>query len=283
VGFAAHARRYLQQGGDVTNVRRPVAAGSFYPSSVDALAATVDELLAAASEAGRSGVPRGALRGLIVPHAGYIYSGPVAATAYRLLPMLVPPPSVVVILGPSHFEPLDGLAVAPHDAWDTPLGSVSLDDGLRRALVRAGAMVDARPHLAEHSIEVQLPFLQRCLPGVPVVPLAVGACRPTVAADQLRAALPESALVLVSTDLSHYHDDVTARELDARTAAAIEALDSGQLRSDDACGVDAVRVSLAWARSAGHRIVRLDLRTSADTAGDWQRVVGYGAFAVVDV
>ncbi len=263
------------------DVRRPVAAGLFYPGSASDLAAIVDELMAGASDADRTTVADGALRGLIVPHAGYLYSGPVAATAYDLLPMLAPRPSVVVILGPSHFEALEGMAVAPHAAWDTPLGSVPLDEAVRGALIRAGVSIDDTPHRAEHSIEVQLPFIQHCLPGVPVVPLAVGACRPAVAADRLWEALPESALLVVSTDLSHYHDAVTARTLDARTAEAIEAMAFSRIGSADACGADALRVSLAWALSRGHRVVRLDLRNSADTAGDSHRVVGYGAFAIV--
>lgn len=282
MGIAAHARGDGAWFGDVSIVRGPVAAGSFYPGSADVLAATVDELLAAGSKVHRPAIPPGRLRGLIVPHAGYVYSGPVAATAYGLLNALAHPPSVVVILGPSHFEPLDGMAVAPHDAWDTPLGSVPLDHWIRGALTEAGATLDDRPHRAEHSIEVQLPFLQRCLPAVPVVPLAVGSGRPVVAADQLRQALPDGALLVVSTDLSHYHDAATARELDARTADVIEALDFDQLGYGDACGADAVRVALAWARSLGHRVERLDLRTSADTAGDPHRVVGYGAFAIIE-
>ena len=263
------------------NVRRPVVAGSFYPGDADALARTVDELLAAASEVNGSDVAPDALRALIVPHAGYVYSGPVAATAYRLLSSRTQPPPVVV-LGPSHFEPLDGMAVASHEAWDTPLGSVLVDEAVRRALIGAGAAVDDRPHRGEHSIEVQLPFLQRCLPGVPFVPLAVGAGSPAVAADQLHEALGEEALLLVSTDLSHYHDDATARALDARTAELIAGLAFEQLRAGDACGVDAVRAALAWAERGGHRVLRLDLRNSADTAGDPHRVVGYGAFAIVE-
>jgi AmmeMemoRadiSam system protein B len=263
------------------NVRRPVAAGLFYPGSASDLEATLDELMAGASDADRPSVAHGALRGLIVPHAGYLYSGPVAASAYDLLAMLEPRPSVVVILGPSHFEALDGMAAPPHAAWDTPLGSVSQDEAGRGALIRTGVAIDDAPHRAEHSIEVQLPFLQRCLPGVPVVPLAVGTCRPAVAADRLWEALPEGALLVVSTDLSHYHDAPTARTLDARTAEAIEAMAFSQIGSDDACGADALRVSLAWALSRGHRVVPLDLRNSADTAGEPDRVVGYGAFAIV--
>jgi AmmeMemoRadiSam system protein B len=265
----------------VTGVREPVVAGSFYPGSADLLASTVDELLASATVRGPAIEP-GALRGLIVPHAGYVYSGPVAASGYALLRPSATP-AVVVILGPSHFESLTGMAVAPHDAWRTPLGEVPLDRALRRAIVDAGATSDDLPHRAEHSIEVQLPFLQRCLPGVPILPVAVGRGSPHAKAELLDQVLPLDALLVVSTDLSHYHDAATASELDERTAASIEAGAVDDLRDADACGVDALRLALAWALRRGDALQRLDLRNSADTAGDPSRVVGYGAFAIIEL
>lgn len=263
----------------VREVRAPVVAGSFYPGSPDRLAADVDTMLA---EAVAAAPPRGEtiVRGVVTPHAGYIYSGPIAATAYAFLSTVPQPPSRIVIAGLSHFEPLKGLAVTGARAWRSPLGEVAIDGPGRAALVAAGAVVDDVVHRSEHSIEVQLPFLQRCFPGVPVLPVAVGSGSPLEAADVLAAALPDDAMLVVSTDLSHYRDATTARRLDARTAAAVEALDVSALGPDDACGAAPLRAAIAWARRNGYRIELLDLRSSADTAGDPSRVVGYGAFAI---
>lgn len=266
----------------MSQVRPPVVAGSFYPRSAEVLAATVDGLLRrAAAVVERCAVEPGLVRAVIVPHAGYSYSGPVAAVAYALLAKLTPPP-LVVILGPSHFAPLTGLVVPAHDAWATPLGQLQLAAGVRQGLVRGGARSDDLPHRDEHSIEVQLPFLQRCLPGVPIMPVAVGQGAPQAGAALLDRALPDGALLVVSTDLSHYHDATMARRLDALTAAAIEERAIADLEPADACGFEALCLGLAWATTHDLRIHRLDLRNSADTAGDPSRVVGYGAFAIVE-
>jgi AmmeMemoRadiSam system protein B len=256
-------------------VRSPVVAGSFYPGSADRLGAEVDRLLASTRA-----WPGPAVHGIVVPHAGYPYSGPVAASAYACLAARAAP-ARIVIAGPSHFVALRGLAVTAAGAWRTPLGDVAIDEAGRDALVAAGAVVDDAPHRSEHSLEVQLPFLQRCCPGVPALPVTVGQGSPDEAARVLRAALGDEAVLVVSTDLSHYHDAATARRLDTRTAAAVEALDPAAIGADDACGADPLRAAMAWARALGHRIELLDLRNSADTAGDPGRVVGYGAFAIV--
>ena len=264
----------------MSHVRQPAVAGRFYPGAADVLATTVDGLLGTALQAGQPAT-RMKLRGLIVPHAGYEYSGPIAASAYALLAQPRAMSAAVVILGPSHFEPLRDMAAAPHDAWRTPLGEVVLDAEVRRALVDGGASSSETPHRAEHSIEVQLPFFQRCLPDVPVLPVAVGGDSPRDWAELLAEVLPNDVLLVVSTDLSHYRDAVTARRLDARTAEAIEALDVDAIGPADACGVDALRVAMAWSRLRHHHVRRLDLRNSADTVGDPSRVVGYGAFAII--
>jgi len=263
-----------------TAVRDPVVAGTFYPGTASALGSTVDGLLDGAALSAAESLPgQPALRGVIVPHAGYSYSGPVAARAFALV-AAQPPPRSVVILGASHFWPLRGLAVPSHAAWRTPLGIVSIDATRRATAQRAGVLRDDRPHTSEHSIEVQLPFLQRICPGVPVLPVAVGDGAPDVLAVTLARILDEDTLLVVSTDLSHYQPADVARRLDARTAAAIEALDHTEIGPDDACGVHALRASLAWARSAGSMVRRLDLRNSADTAGSPEWVVGYGAFSI---
>jgi MEMO1 family protein len=264
------------------SVRGPVAAGHFYPGASVALAAEVDALLATARRVrGPASAATERLRGIVAPHAGYAYSGPIAATAYALLAVVEPRPGRIVILGPSHFVPLTGWAVPTHDAWRTPLGEAVIDTEARRTALAGGAMADDRPHAAEHSIEVQLPFLQRSGPEVRVLPLAVGEGDPRLAADLLDVLLAaDDAFLVVSSDLSHYRDAPTARRLDQRTAAAIEALDASALGPDDACGHHPLRVAIRWAAEGGLRVRLLDLRSSADTAGDPSRVVGYGAFAI---
>jgi AmmeMemoRadiSam system protein B len=258
----------------VRSVRPPVAAGRFYPGHAAELRATVDRLLEAASPAP---LPDD-LRALVAPHAGYVYSGAVAATAFANVEA-GKPVLRAALLGPSHFVPLRGAAVSGADGWGTPLGVVPVDEDLRATAVAAGAFVDDEPHVADHALEVELPFLQqRAGDGLAVLPVAIGG-----AADELAAvvaALAGEALIVVSTDLSHYHDDVTARRLDRRTADAVVALDAHAITTSDACGADALRALLVAAGRAGWACTELQLRTSADAYGDVDRVVGYGAFAL---
>lgn len=257
-------------------VRRPTVAGSFYPADRSELADTVDELLAAAAHGGHP-----APVALVVPHAGYVYSGPVAATAYATLRPLAGVIRRVALLGPAHRVRLHGLAVPATSAWATPLGLVRVDADLRAAAVAAGAVVADEPHRDEHALEVQLPFLQRVLgAGFTVLPVAVGESSPAAVADLIeRVAGDPATRVLVSTDLSHYHDRQTAVRLDRRTADAVLARAEDEIGPYDACGSAALRGLLAHARRRGLVARLLDLRTSADTAGDPRRVVGYGAFA----
>jgi hypothetical protein len=201
----------------------------------------------------------------------------VAATAYALLRRSTV--RRVAVFGPAHFVPLRGTAVPAVTSWRTPLGSVDIDAELREAAVGRGAGVDDAPHGPEHSLEVQLPFLQRVLgERLSVLPIAVGLSEPAEVADVIGALLPR-ALVVVSTDLSHYLDDAAAKRRDRRTADAIIARDPDAIGPDDACGAHALRGLLELARHEDLRVRLLDLRTSADTAGDPWRVVGYGAFA----
>jgi AmmeMemoRadiSam system protein B len=266
---------------DGRRVRAPIAAGTFYPGSAKDLAADVDGLLANGDPASDQPPTRDrVLRAIVVPHAGYLYSGPIAATAYALLAAQGPHPRRIVILGPSHFQPLRGFAVPTHRAWLTPLGEVQLDDRTRRIALEVGAIEDDDPHRMEHSLEVQLPFVQRVGPGIPVLPIAVGGHSAGQAVDLLTAIMSEDALLVVSSDLSHYHQTDIARRLDSRTAAAIVALDHASLDPEDACGCDALKAGIAWAHSAALEGRLLDLRNSADTVGDPNRVVGYGAFAI---
>jgi hypothetical protein len=263
-------------GGGVARTRRPAVAGRFYPRDAARLAGAVDRLLDAVEVPG--GEPLAAA--YIVPHAGYVYSGPTAAHVYARLRRHAAKVQRVVLVGPAHFVPLAGCAAPAATAWLTPLGELPVEDaaGLGDHLA-----VDDAPHAPEHSLEVQLPFLQRALGRpVPILPVVVGEAPAAVVVALLTAAVAAGpqAVVLCSTDLSHYLDQAAASERDARTAAAIVALAPEQIGVRDACGAFALRGLLAWARGSGLRPELLDLSTSADTAGDAARVVGYGAFAL---
>jgi AmmeMemoRadiSam system protein B len=250
--------------------RRPAVAGLFYPAGRAELARTVDGLLAPRPE------PR--LRGLVAPHAGYAYSASVAAAAFSL----VPASARVALLAPSHFVPFEGLAVSSADAWETPLGTVAVAHDLGAAAVEAGAVVHDAPHARDHAIEVELPFLQRaCTERLEILPVAVGVVPAARVADVIEAVAARGALVVVSTDLSHYRDEATARRLDAATAAAVLDREPAGLADAGACGVHALRGLVEHARRRDLQFELLDLSTSADVSGDRMRVVGYGAFALV--
>jgi AmmeMemoRadiSam system protein B len=259
---------------------RPAAVGGyFYPGRPEELARTVDELLDEA--AARDGGPllsEALPTALIVPHAGYVYSGPIAASAYAQLRGARDRVRRVVLLGPAHRVPVDGLADAGADALATPLGDVEVDRELARL---AGVPANPRAHAQEHSLEVQLPFLQRALPGARVVPLLVGDADPDEVAAVIEALWggPET-LIVISSDLSHYHPYEAARALDDETARRIESLDERPIAPERACGAAPINGLLRAARARGMRVRRLDLRSSGDTAGPRDQVVGYGAFAI---
>lgn len=259
-------------------VRHPAVAGTFYPASPDELVETLDECFDAATPGGDGPLPRA----LVVPHAGYIYSGPVAASAYLHLVPARAAVRRVVVLGPSHRVPLRGAAVSSADAFATPLGLVPIDAAARDTLLGVGAVhVDDAAHAREHSIEVQLPFLQLVLDCFELLPLAVGRCSPTEVAAVLDAVWDEPAtLVVVSTDLSHYLPYAEANAIDASTATSIVAGAHDDIEDLDACGAYALRGLLVAARARGLNVQQVDLRNSGDTAGDRNRVVGYGAFVV---
>jgi AmmeMemoRadiSam system protein B len=260
-------------------VREPAVAGTFYPAGPDELRSTVQGLLERAGNV--AGPPP---KALVVPHAGYMYSGSVAASAYaRVVPMRGRVERVVV-LGPAHRLAIDAIAAPGVDALATPLGTVPVDTAARDRLVDAGTIaVSDEAHAREHSLEVQLPFLQVALGDVRVLPLAVGGVPASAVADVLDAVWGgEETLIVVSTDLSHYHDHATATELDRRTAATVVAREVEALEPGNACGVFPLRGLLAAARRHRLDVELLDLRTSGDTSGPRDRVVGYGAFALVE-
>jgi len=249
----------------VNDTRPAAVAGAFYPGEPRELAAVVDRLLA-----GTTPAPPNKVKALVVPHAGYIYSGPIAASAYgRLVGRAI---ERVVLLGPAHFVHVEGAVLPGARALATPLGTISVE-------APAGLPSSVKAHAREHSLEVQLPFLQRLLSGFRLVPLAVGEASPEAIAELLeRLWGGDETLILISTDLSHYLPYETARSVDARTAEAIVALDGAAIEDGQACGAVPLRGFLLAARRRGLVAHQLDLRSSGDTAGDKGRVVGYGAF-----
>ncbi len=260
----------------MSSIRQPAVAGLFYPGAADALRCTVAELLAGADDQAAA-----APKALIVPHAGYVYSGPTAARAYRLLAPLRDTIRRVVLLGPSHRVWLDGMALPSADFFATPLGRVPVDrEAVARIAGMPGVQVSDVAHAQEHSLEVQLPFLQTVLDDFSLVPIAVGACpagRVGAVVDALWDG-PET-LVVVSSDLSHFLSYDAARVADARTRDRIVA-HATTLSDDEACGARAINGLMSAEAARGLAIETVDLRSSGDTAGDRDRVVGYGSFVL---
>lgn len=256
-------------------VRQPAVSGMFYPADRDELSGTINSYLEKA-HAPAGPVPKA----IIAPHAGYIYSGPIAATAYSCL---VPAAAVirrVVLLGPSHRVPFYGLAVSTADAFMTPLGSILLDRpsiDLLLTLPQVKALDEA--HRLEHSLEVQLPFLQRVLHSFTLVPVVVGEASPQEVSETLDLVWggPET-LIVISSDLSHYQDYATAQRLDRATSDAIERLDCAAIDQEQACGCNPVKGLLYNVSRHRLRATTVDLRNSGDTAGPRDQVVGYGAY-----
>ncbi|MEZ5274531.1 MAG: AmmeMemoRadiSam system protein B [Ilumatobacteraceae bacterium] len=267
----------------MTRVRPPALAGTFYPADPAVLARMIDALLAAARPPDEPQVPTGPPVAVIAPHAGYVYSGPVAATAYAVVRPWRQQIRRVVLVGVPHRAPVSGLALSSAAAWATPLGHVEVDTEACAALAaRPGVVVDDRAHAEEHSLEVHLPFLQQVLgTGWQLVPVIAGGPGTAAIADALTPWwAEEGTLVVVSTDLSHYHPLREAKAIDLATAEAIVGLRWESLDSEQACGVSGVRAVLELCVRHGQRVRLLDLRTSGDTAGPEDRVVGYGSFAI---
>ena len=260
------------------SIRNAAVAGLFYPGEPRALAAEVDDLLAGAGEpAPRLGFPKA----LIVPHAGYIYSGPVAAHAYDELAPARGTVRRVVMLGPVHRVPVRGLAVPGAQAFATPLGTVAVDHEALAAVRGLPQVVQSDPaHALEHALEVQLPFLQQQLGEFSLVPFAVGMASVDEVAEVIERLWggPET-LVVLSTDLSHYHPYDEARRIDARTVERIAAF-AADLDHEEACGATPLNGLLALAKRKGLSVRLLAACNSGDTAGGKGQVVGYSAFAI---
>jgi MEMO1 family protein len=267
----------LAPGKESGGVRPSSAAGLYYPKEADGLRCAVQTLLRGGGQA----VPR-VPKALVVPHAGYAYSGAVAAAAFRMLEGdAAAAIRHVVLLGPSHRVKMHGLALPSCDFFSTPFGQVRINDKGRRHLRELGlAGIADAPHALEHSLEVQVPFLQSVLQDFDLLPIAVGMAPPTQVGRALEAVWggPET-LVVISSDLSHHHTHVEAEALDQQTALRIVERRS-DLSESQACGADSINGLMEVARHRGLEVQLLDRRTSGDTAGDNQRVVGYGSFAL---
>lgn len=264
----------------MSTVRAPAVAGLFYPADPALLAQRVDAFLEEA--AARRPAVATSPKAIVAPHAGYVYSGPIAAAAYAALRPWVAGlgrTARIVLLGPAHRVAAQGLVLPGADALRTPLGDVSIDLEAAADLASLPQVsVSSAVHAREHSLEVHLPFLQRLVPRFSIVPLAVGAADPAEVAEVLeRVWGGEETRIVASSDLSHYLPYGTARRVDEATARAIEHAEPVQ--PEQACGSSVINGLAEIARRRGLSIERLDLRSSGDTAGSRDEVVGYGAFA----
>ncbi len=258
------------------NVRYPAVAGMFYPADPAELERAVHTYLQGAR------CPTSAPKAIIAPHAGYIYSGPVAATAYACLAPVHDRIRRVVLIGPSHRVPFRGIAAPAARRFLTPLGEVEVDQEALASLAdlpQVGVLDEA--HAREHSLEVHLPFLQTVLDSFRIVPLVVGDATPEQVAEVIdRLWDGDETLIVVSSDLSHYHSYETAERMDRATSAAIEALRPEDIGHEQACGRLPVAGLLLVARARGLHAETVDLRNSGDTAGPRDQVVGYGAYVI---
>jgi AmmeMemoRadiSam system protein B/AmmeMemoRadiSam system protein A len=259
-------------------IREPAAAGTFYPGDTRLLQQTVHELL---EQAGPRDSAPASIKAIIVPHAGYIYSGGLAAQAYASLQPVRKKIKTVVLLGPAHRVYFHGIAAPDADEFKTPLGMIPVDQNAIEGMLEKFSFVQRLPesHRDEHSLEVQLPFLQEVLEDFSLIPLVVGDARP----EQVEKVIDylwgdESTLIVISSDLSHFHDYATAKFMDDQAASAIESLQPQLLSGEFACGYLPVSGMLLAARHRQVSPARVGLCNSGDTAGDKNRVVGYGAW-----
>jgi AmmeMemoRadiSam system protein B len=265
------------------SVRHPAVAGAFYPDDPVELREMIEDYLSKSEEVKLKSRGKAKLRALIVPHAGYIYSGPIAAYGYKLLANYKETVKDVILLGPSHYAGFSGICESGFGFWETPLGrlkSASIKEKLSEA---DGKMIASYPqaHLPEHSLEVQLPFIQSVLKDdVTVYPLLCGDANPEMFADVLEKAVDDNTIFIVSSDLSHYLTYDKAVKTDKVANTSIPKKDIERFtEKGDACGKTPILILLNIAEKKGWKGKLLNYRNSGDTAGDKIRVVGYGCYA----
>ncbi len=262
------------------SIRVPVVAGMFYPSNAFALREIITQYLEAARPSALSGV-----RALVAPHAGYIYSGPVAAYAYKVL-AAQPKPERIYLLGPAHRAPFLGVALGDYRGMETPLGVVPVDsEAIERLRAHATLFsVNLLAHAPEHCLEVQLPFLQVIYDEVPpVVPLLFGEVDSLKVAEVLASLLTPADMIIISSDLSHYYSYAEARAMDQDLLQALLQGNMHGVLEGEACGMLPLLTLMKLAERFGWRPHVLDYRNSGDTAGDRRQVVGYAAVAYTEV
>ena len=263
-------------------VRNPAVAGQFYPSDPAQLSREVKEYLKVSPSVPDS-INSKKIKALIVPHAGYMYSGSIAGSAYSLLPRQNKNIKRVVLLGPSHHVTIRECATSSADVFSTPLRDIQLDRKLINELEKSAQInCHDNAHTQEHSLEVQLPFLQECLTDFSLVPLVVGQW----SLDQAnlffdKISRLENTLIIISTDLSHFHSYKEAQNIDANTSKKILQFES-DFNGEQACGCQPLNALLHWAKQQDWNIKMLGLKNSGDSAGDKDRVVGYGSFVLYE-
>lgn len=258
----------------MNNIRPAAVAGMFYPANAEQLKSDITQYL---NSAHPDIEPP---KAIIAPHAGYIYSGPVAASAYASIIPHANKIKKVVLLGPAHRIPFMGLAAASYDGFDTPLGTIEIDtDAIKEILQLPQVKLINEAHDQEHSLEVHIPFLQMILKDFKLIPLVVGDASQNEVAEVLEKLWgEEETLIVISSDLSHYNAYSTAQEMDRATSVAIEKLQPEHIHYDMACGRNPVNGLLKLAKQKGLTGKTIDLRNSGDTSGPKDRVVGYGAY-----
>ncbi len=250
-------------------IRRASVEGMFYPSSKKEAESMISGFLGNVPEI----KIEGGLKALIVPHAGYIYSGPVAAYAYSLLNKLKNKNVKIILFGPSHHVYFNGVASDVNDYWETPLGQVKV--------VKNDFLKSEAAHVNEHCLEVQLPFLQKTLKDFEILPLVAGDADPKAISSKIQKIIDNGTILVISSDLSHYNDYGMAVKIDKNTANAIENLDYEKMEMEgDACGKIPILAAIDIAKSLKWKCRLLQYKNSGDTAGDKSKVVGYASFAL---
>jgi MEMO1 family protein len=257
-------------------VRSSAVAGAFYPGNVGELRQAIEKYMEEATPPALEKVCA-----VIVPHAGYVYSGPTAGFAYKLLTRQAFSPTRVILMGPAHRFPFSGVALGDYTAFRTPLGEVPVDLDFVRTLTQSASVFSSTPqaHAGEHCIEVQLPFLQMIYDDFSMVPMLFGAVDPLRVADLLSPHLTSDDLIVVSSDLSHFHDYETASHLDRAFVDAVLHENKSKAAQGEACGRAPALSLMQIADEKGWEPHLLDYRNSGDTAGNKREVVGYAALA----
>lgn len=260
----------------MSQTRYAAVAGAFYPGQTRELQTAVQQYLQESRVQPAASAP---IKALIVPHAGYIYSGPIAGTAYRQLDSIDKDKHwKILLIGPAHRYPVRGVSVCAFDQYQTPLGMIPVSDTAKDMARQLGFIPQA--DLQEHSLEVQLPFLQMQLKSFELIPIVIGNAPPEQLAAFLKPYLDDDTLLMISTDLSHFFDYDKAVATDTLTNQAIAKMDLRTLQQKgDACGIVGVMTGIHLAQALGWHVEQLDYRNSGDTAGPKDRVVGYGAFS----